>query len=181
MAKVTFKNGDRVIRIEHGYANVVKGEQYIVDKHEGDNLYLKGISGAYTARSFMQATTFQLKNQPWFIAINGKEHSRIAQEWLFEQGVQWEHMGKKVSYTEQAVLTNVDGSGIIRDYIMHANSVKFKIDQGAQEIKVHGHLKMVLDKVELPEVESEQAKKIRELEDTIQKAQKQIDELKQAL
>lgn len=181
MSKQAFKNGDEVVRTDRDYHCVQQGKTYTVDKQDGDNLYLKGVPGAYKAISFAKSTTSYLKGKPWFIAVNGKEHSRIAQEWLFEQGLQWAHYGKVVSFTDQAVLTNVDAGGIVRDYIIYSDSITRKIEQGAHEVKVLGRISMVLEKVELPVVESPQEKQIRELEETIQKAQKQIDALKQSL
>lgn len=115
---------------------------------------------------------FDLKKNPWFIRTGTKEKSEAAQKWLFEQGVHWWH-GMEIKDHGEKYLTNADSSGVTSSYILQG---RLGAHASAQEIILE--FEIVVKSVTYPVVETEQDKKIKELQQTIEKAQKQIEELK---
>jgi hypothetical protein len=73
-------------------------------------------------------------------------------------------------------LTNTTFDGVIRKCVMHGSNNPLETP-ARKEIKLT--FKTVIDSVIFPEVETEQEKKLKELEETIKKAQDQIKELQE--
>lgn len=117
---------------------------------------------------------FDMKTQPWFIRINNEEEWDLAQQWLKE------NFGKACAATYSPCysyfLTNKDDTGYIGDHPMHGRKESLA-ETKRYEIKLT--YKTVIDSVIYPEVETEQQKKIKELKETIRKAQEQIDALEE--
>lgn len=114
---------------------------------------------------------FDLKKNPWFIRTGTKEKSEAAQKWLFEQGVHWWH-GMEIKDHGEKYLTNADSSGVTSSYILQG---RLGAHASAQEIILE--FETVVKSVTYPIVESEQDKKIKELKETIDKAQQQLEEM----
>lgn len=115
---------------------------------------------------------FDLKKEKWFIHTPTPEISEAVQLWLFEQGLQWRLGGQDVRHTNKSAIGGMQSVGNIG-----FADPEFYAKEGCQEIKFT--FKAVVDSVEYPVVESEQQKRIRELEETIATAQRQIAELKE--
>lgn len=174
-----FKVGDKV-RVVGGYGNLEYGSVHTVVKviNSAKTLNLGDCWWWDFSRFELlkENNMFDLKKDKWFIRTPTPEISKAVQQWLFEQDFTWEADGTKIQYTNQRFLTNTQYPNIARDYIMHSsNADNYAEKNGVKEIKLT--LKTVVDSVEYPVIETEQEIKIRELKETIEKAQKQIDEI----
>lgn len=102
--------------------------------------------------------TFNLKTQPWFIRTETPEQRIAAQEWLFEQGMEWYSSrlgGSQLLHGEFSCLTNVRFDRLVCNYIMHAASPH----RSSQEIKLT--YKTTVVDVVYPDVESDRDKEIK--------------------
>jgi hypothetical protein len=115
---------------------------------------------------------FDLKTQPWYILVNSEKENKLALEWLFEQGMDWNWQKGQILWYGQHYLTNSDAHGNCCKYIMHGRGALPK----AYEIKLTHKIVTDVQWPTIP-VESEKDKAIRELQETIEKAKQQIDEL----
>jgi len=80
-------------------------------------------------------------------------------------------------YSSMVYLTNSYADGGVReDFVMHGSSDPLE-KQALKEIKLT--FKTTIDSVTFPEVETEQQIKMKQLQETIDKAAKQIKELKE--
>jgi hypothetical protein len=123
----------------------------------------------------IEEPSFNLKTNPWFIRVNSPEESKVVQEWLFSNGVGWIGGNFEAGNLWAQYLTNINVDGDQRGVIMWSHE-DIGIHESAKELKFK--FKTVLDSVIFPEVETEQEKKLKELEETIKKAAKEIQELK---
>lgn len=168
-------SGDRVVH--PGQVCVVThvdGEHFIAV----DNLITNGVPTMYLGAFEIveeedkpESLPFDLKTQPWYILVNNEQENKLALEWLFEQGMEW-FFGKKVQWYNCKYLTNTRSYNVgVGPHIMHGSDMPV-----GYEIKLTH--KVVTD-VQWPTipVESEKDKAIRELQETIEKAKQQIDEL----
>lgn len=134
-----------------------------------------------SARAFelvKESPTFDLKTSPWFIRVNSKEESTLAQEWLFSQRVFWS-VGK-VDEVRDIVkiggyLTNQTIDLTAESYIMHGHNLDEK-KVNCPEIKLT--FKTSIESVKYPEIKTQQQVAIEELEATIELAKQQISKLK---
>lgn len=112
---------------------------------------------------------FDLKKNPWFIRTGTKEKSEAAQKWLFEQGFTWNAGSKYLYDYGEIILEGVENSKFVQGCFPEPESLEIILE-----------FETVVKSVTYPvvEVEAEQDKKIKELQQTIEKAQKQIEELK---
>lgn len=186
-----FKKGDKIKvvsseRKSYWYSDKI-GQEFIllgVDKSHGPFiLENENLGRSFFAESDIKLvqekemfdTNFDMKSQPWFIRVNNMKEWSTVQKWLED------NFGSAVdcSYENNIKLvTNTDSSGEIWDTPMWGSDVETKKKQ-AQEIKIH--FKTVIDSVQYPQVETEQDKKIRELRETIEKAQKQIEDIQKGM
>jgi len=117
---------------------------------------------------------FNIKTDPWFIRVNSKQEFEVIQDWLQE------NYGTCLSsnyYSSMVYLTNSYADGGVReDFVMHGSSDPLE-KQALKEIKLT--FKTTIDSVTFPEVETEQQIKMKQLQETIDKAAKQIKELKE--
>lgn len=114
---------------------------------------------------------FDMKTMPWFIRAN--EHNFAAvQSWLVE------NYGKLLPFSAFTVnvLTNMNSQGVVEDRVMWSNNAECCLKHNCFEIKLT--FKTVVESVEWPNVISEEDKKIEQLEESIRKAQEQLEELK---
>lgn len=113
---------------------------------------------------------FDLKTNPWWIAVRNREEYELVQKWLLE------NYGAKCiaeHSREFKYLTNTTSGGHVeKSWVMHGSGDRPE----HQEIKLT--FKTVIDSVTFPEVKTEQQKQIEELEKTILLAKQQIEELK---
>ena len=110
---------------------------------------------------------FDMKKNPWFIRVNNKEEFEAAKEWVKSQGIKFKF---SEDWYDQIIAVESDGFALcIRteagEKILNKNEIKLTF-------------KTVIDSVEYPTIESEQDKKIKELQETIETAKRQIEELK---
>jgi len=117
-----------------------------------------------------------LRDEKWFIRTGSVEKSKLVQEWLFEHGMEWLYGKKLQSGFKDTMLTNTDCAGNKEKYIMFSTALEKK---NAQEIKIE--FETVVKSVQLPEAPkpTEQQLKIEQLQATIDKAQKELKELKE--
>ena len=128
--------------------------------------------------------SIDLKKDRWFIRINSVEESIAAQQWLFEQGITWsDGSGHPLKEKEVRVLTNYwDNSSQEINLAGFMFSEELYCDKhwnSKYEIKLIFKQKLSVSDVIYPTKESPQQAKIRELEETINKAQEQIKQLKE--
>lgn len=125
-------------------------------------------------------SNFNIKQHNWFIRIESRQHCAAVQEWLFEQGVKWQYnTDGKPDHLNSNFLTNTYSDGTLGKHLYHA-SMRSAISPKCKEIVIKTTTKVVIDEVVYPVIETEQQKQIRELKETIEKAQKQIDALEKA-
>lgn len=121
---------------------------------------------------------FDMKTQPWFIKLNNALEFEAVNKWIKE------NTGRELimSYFNGMIaISNTDDDGDVWGgpmYVEDNNESKLaRSNITCHEIKVN--FKTVVDSVEFPVVESEQEKKIRELQETIEVAKRQIEELRE--
>ena len=119
---------------------------------------------------------FNIKEHKWFIRIEDAEHSEIVQKWLFEQGVNWQWSTGKPENTRFEFLTNTYSDGDLSKHLLYANN-KGSVSKQCKELIIRTKTETVVSEVVYPEIETEQQKQIRELKETIAKAQEQLDAL----
>jgi hypothetical protein len=122
---------------------------------------------------------FDIKNNHWYIETPTQEVFKIVSEWLRQHGLDWQHNDKDCQEirSNAKYITN-SRQGTISKYLMWGSNGQ-RPDTIAKEIKLN--FKIMVDSVVYPEVESPQQKQIRELEETIQKATQQIEQLKKGM
>lgn len=124
-----------------------------------------------------------LKKDRWFIRVNSVEESIAAQEWLFEQGITcWDGVDCSVEHNLPKVLTNYWADNLInrRGFMFSSKLARF-IAEPQCEIKLIFKQKLSVSDVIYPTKESPQQAKIRELEETINKAKEQLRQLKEGV
>lgn len=180
-----FKKGDKVQIVSsqlptYWYANLV-GKIYTLKNFNGEDWYVEECDTGVLVPADLYLVeeakpTFDLKTQPWFIRINSPEESKVVQEWLFSNGIVWGGGCFEARNLWAQYLTNIDVDGEIRGVIMWCHE-DIGIHESAKELKFN--FKSVIDSVEYPEYETETQKQLKELEQTIKKAQEQIAQLKE--
>lgn len=177
-----FKKGDKIVRVKGNDGNgMLKGNTYTVKNCDADNVIVDEIPNeSWSPQYFKPAENqFSVTRDAWYIRVNSPEESKAAQDWLFSQGCSWGVGEKEYRHTGEKSLTNDNGGA--RLFWGSQASVESKQEKGVPEIKLTFKTQTVVDKVVLPVVESPQQKQIRELEETIQKATQQIEQLKKGL
>lgn len=175
-----FKVGDRIIRTSvHLFGGVKKGEIYTIKKVLSDsNINLEECPIYSYDPAYFElykeepVKQFDMKTQPWFIRVNNEQEFDLVQEWLKENFGTVPYFGW-YPQTKGLTNTNIDGK-MYSDYVMWFCDDK-NLNQNTNEIKLR--FKTTIDSVEWPIVESEKDKKIRELQETIKKAEEQLKEL----
>ena len=125
--------------------------------------------------------SIDLKKDRWFIRVNSVEESIATQEGLLEQGITWwAGLDCSVEHDLTKVLTNYWADNLInrRGFMSSSKLARF-IAEPQCEIKLTFKQKLSVSDVIYPE--SPQQAKIRELEDTINKAQQQLKQLKEGV
>jgi len=184
-----FKVGDKVecIRMQSA-GNYVMNTGYIgyVTHVKGLSLAVDGLLHAgHTVMSYQafklveEKPQFDLKKNPWFIRTGTKEKSEAAQKWLFEHGMSWSGArGNVILNFGEDYLVNVSGNGYVGEYVMWCSDSS--PHASAKEIIME--FETVVKSVTYPVLETESAKKaqdkkIKELKETIDKAQQQLEEM----
>ena len=118
---------------------------------------------------------FNIKTDPWFIRVNSKQEFEVIQDWLQE------NYGEKIraNYgTHMKWLTNTQYDGHINSklLVMHGSGDPLETTS-RKEIKLT--FKTTIDSVEYPVVETEQQIKMKQLQQTIDKAARELKELRE--
>jgi len=118
---------------------------------------------------------FNIKTDPWFIRVNSEQEFEVIQDWLEE------NYGEKLraNYgTHMKWLTNTQCDGYINSklLVMHGRGHPLETTS-RKEIKLT--FKTIIDSVTFPEVESEQQVKMKQLQETIDKAARELKELRE--
>ena len=117
---------------------------------------------------------FNIKTDPWFIRVNSKQEFEVIQDWLQE------NYGCSLitSYnTAFEYLTNTSCTGQIEEaFVMHGRGNPLETTS-RKEIRFT--FKTTIDSVTFPEVESEQQIKMKQLQETIDKAARELKELRE--
>lgn len=119
-----------------------------------------------------------LLKDKWFFKATSREECVAFQEWAFTQGLSWVGSGEVVN--KSVFGDSIGGNNLKGGSLGHASAMWYE-DRGFIQIFPKFKTVSVVDCVDLPEVESRQEKKIRELEATIAKAQEQIQALKKEI
>lgn len=179
-----FKVGDRVIRTGGTVCGVTNGRSYVVTETGNFSIKVEGLVSWFSTSYFKlyeeeqemksNIEQFDMKTQPWYIRVNNEEEFNLVQEWLKD------NFGKCLNQyfkKNNMLLTNLSSNLGITDEVFWANNMDYVRSLNPKEIKFN--LKIVIDSVVFPTVESEKDKQIRELQNTIELAQKQINRLKE--
>ena len=118
---------------------------------------------------------FNIKTDPWFIRVNSEQEFEVIQDWLQE------NYGEKIraNYgTHMKWLTNTQCDGHINSklLVMHGSGDPLETTS-RKEIKLT--FKTTIDSVEYPVVETEQQIKMKQLQQTIDKAARELKELRE--
>ena len=117
---------------------------------------------------------FNIKSDPWFIRVNSKQEFEVIQDWLQE------NYGCSLitSYNPAfEYLTNTSCTGQIEEaFVMHGRGNPLETTS-RKEIKLT--FKTTIDSVEYPEMETEQEIKMKQLQETIDKAARELKELRE--
>ena len=174
-----FKIGDKV-RVKsaelptYWYASRIGEVFTLVEYDKSNNDWLVEEADAYLSVDDIELVSqFDLKKNPWFIRTGTKEKSAAAQNWLFEQGINWWNNDSVAYIRDEQVLSNVNCEGNIESFFMWC--IDGEPHKSAKEIILE--FETVVKSVTYPIVETEQDKKIKELQQTIEKAKQQIEEL----
>ena len=181
-----FKAGDKVKYIGEDFMGLYINteEVYTVLSCNAEYLKLKEIiySHSYKVENFVHVKVkeepkqmFNIKTDPWFILVNSKQEFEVIQDWLEE------NYGEKIraNYgTHMKWLTNTQHDGYINSklLVMHGAGDPLKTT-ARKEIKLT--FKTTIDSVTFPEVESEQQIKMKQLQETIDKAARELKELRE--
>lgn len=194
MAK--FKVGDEVVIVKsskpsYWYANRI-GEKFTVlddnSQFNSNPFHVKLESCrwadegdlASTSEFEKESTSKWLKENRWYIRTGSVEKSSAVQAWLFENDIKW-NCGDKVIRTGygDAILSGEGGSFWVAGYCYEPDDIAFITDK--KEITIE--FQTVVKSVCLPEQPkpTEKQLKIQELEETIAKAQDQVQKLKEKM
>ena len=117
---------------------------------------------------------FNIKSDPWFIRVNSEQEFEVIQDWLEE------NYGCSLitSYnTAFEYLTNTSCTGQIEEaFVMHGRGHPLETTS-RKEIKLT--FKTTVDSVEYPVVETEHQIKMKQLQETIDKAARELKELRE--
>jgi len=116
-----------------------------------------------------------LMKDKWFFAPRTKEEGIAFQKWAFSKGLSWSTSATTVQ--NNLGTESIGGNGHSKGRLGHASYAWYK-DRGHVQISPRFKTEVFVDSVELPDLESQQQKQIRELEETIARATQQIQELK---
>lgn len=173
-----FKIGDKVRRINHSFGDLIPGDVAVVDKinnmngtislvgylYHYDKIYFEPVDNKEEIKHF-------LKTQHWFIKTGSVEKSHAVQKWLFEHDFKW-YFGTGFRNNKESLLTNTCSEGNITGNLMHGPTHK-----SAKEILFT--FETIITNVEFPIVTTAEDLKMKELQETIDNAQKQLQELRQ--
>ena len=173
-----FKAGDKVVCVDSSYSegHLVECVHYIIDDvDDAEGVIINGYWWYPNRFKFVEEKPqFDLKKNPWFIRTGTKEKSEAAQKWLFEQGMSWSGArGNVILNFGEDYLVNVSGNGYVGKYVMWCSDSS--PHASAKEIVLE--FETVVKSVTYPVVETAQDKKIKELKETIDKAQQQLEEM----
>lgn len=118
---------------------------------------------------------FNIKTDPWFIRVNSEQEFEVIQDWLEE------NYGEKIraNYgTHMKWLTNAQCDGYINSklLVMYGSGEPLATTP-RKEIKLT--FKTTIDSVQYPEMETEQQVKMKQLQETIDKAARELKELRE--
>lgn len=117
---------------------------------------------------------FNIKTDPWFIRVNSEQEFDVIQNWL-EENYGTCLMVEYGSWMEY--LTNTDSGGTVaKARVMHGNGDPVSTTP-RKEIKLT--FKTTVDSVQYPVVETEQQIKMKQLQETIDKAARELKELRE--
>ena len=155
--------------VDHGDDTVC----YLVEEFSDDGIWIQGNHFNLVKEEPKQM--FNIKSDPWFIRVNSEQEFEVIQDWLQE------NYGEKIraNYgTHMKWLTNTQCDGHINSklLVMHGRGNPLETTS-RKEIKLT--FKTTIDSVEYPVVESEQQIKMKQLQETIDKAARELKELRE--
>ena len=117
---------------------------------------------------------FNIKADPWFIRVNSKQEFEVIQDWLEENYgcILISNYSSAFEY-----LTNTASDGQVEEaFVMHGQGNPLETTS-RKEIKLT--FKTTIYSVTFPEVETEQQIKMKQLQETIDKAARELKELRE--
>lgn len=146
---------------------------YRVEEFSNNNIWIQGNHFKLVKEEPKQM--FNIKTDPWFIRVNSKQEFDAIQDWLEE------NYGEKLraNYgTHMKWLTNTQCDGHINSklLVMYGSGEPLATTP-RKEIKLT--FKTTIDSVDYPIVETEQQIKMKQLQETIDKAARELKELRE--
>jgi len=117
---------------------------------------------------------FNIKTDPWFIRVNSEQEFDVIQNWL-EGNYGCSLISKYNPAFEYLTNTSWDGQ-IEKAFVMHGRGNPLETTS-QKEIKLT--FKTTIDSVQYPIVETEQQIKMKQLQETIDKAARELKELRE--
>lgn len=124
---------------------------FVPDKQYGYRLVSNEQHGSYFNKDDVEIIKenvhmFDLKKDKWFIRTPTPEISKAVQEWLFEQGLVWQHFKDKEIHCTESLFLKL--SPFEDDAFCYVSSIDPKYDN-SKEVKLT--FKTIVDSVEYPE------------------------------
>jgi len=145
---------------------------YLVKEQPNNGVYIQGSQFKLTKEEPKQV--FNIKTDPWFIRVNSEQEFEVIQDWLEEN-----YGSFLISDYSPAFeyLTNTSSDGQIEEaFVMHGRGNPLETPS-RKEIKLT--FKTTVDSVQYPEMETEQQIKMKQLQETIDKAARELKELRE--
>ena len=145
---------------------------YLVEEFSNNKIWIQGNHFELIKEEPKQM--FNIKTDPWFIRVNSEQEFEVIQDWLEE------NYGTRLSssyHSRMVYLTNSYDDGEVQNsFVMHGVGNPLE-KNSRKEIKLT--FKTTIDSVEYPVVETEQQIKMKQLQETIDKAARELKELRE--
>ena len=145
---------------------------YLVEEFSNNKIWIQGNHFELIKEEPKQM--FNIKTDPWFIRVNSEEEFEVIQDWLEEN-----YGCSLITSYNPAIeyLTNTSCTGQTEEaFVMHGAGDPLK-KKTRKEIKLT--FKTTIYSVEYPVVETEQEIKMKQLQETIDKAARELKELRE--
>ena len=145
---------------------------YHIKEEPSDSVWIQGSQFKLTKEEPKQM--FNIKTDPWFIRVNSEQEFEVIQDWLEENygSILISNYSTAFKY-----LTNTADDGQVEEaFVMHGQGNPLETTS-RKEIKLT--FKTTIDSVTFPEMETEQQIKMKQLQETIDKAARELKELRE--
>ena len=145
---------------------------YLVEEFSNNKIWIQGNHFNLVKEEPKQM--FNIKTDPWFIRVNSEQEFEAIQDWLQEN--YGTCLSSKYSSAFEYLTNTLSGGQVEKAFVMHGRGNPLETTS-RKEIKLT--FKTTIDSVEYPVVETEQQIKMKQLQETIDKAARELKELRE--